>query len=100
MVLTAVELHARDTVQELFSFIDAQGHTDYIGECVSQLEHSLQSAVRAQDASMDDETIIASLLHDVGRFIPAADKMPKFIAPDGAYMGRASHDVLGERYLR
>lgn len=26
--------------------------------------------------------------------------MPKMIAPDGTYVGRSSHEILGERYLR
>ena len=32
----SVAAHARETVQSLFAFIDAQGHGDYIGEAVSQ----------------------------------------------------------------
>src|ERR1700761_7028450 len=99
-ILPSVEAHARETVSSLFTFIDAQGHSDYIGEAVSQLEHSLQAAHLAQQAGADDETVIAALLHDVGRFIPAASKMPGMIAPDGTYVGTASHEVLGENYLR
>ena len=97
---TAVEQHARETVRQLFEFILAQGDADYIGEPISQLEHSLQAAQLARESGADDETVLGALLHDVGRFIPAADKMPKMIAPDGMYVGRASHEVVGERYLR
>ena len=96
----AAEQHARETVQQLFGFIIAQGDADYIGEPISQLEHSLQAAQLARDSGADDETVLGALLHDVGRFIPAADKMPKMIATDGTYVGRASHEVVGERYLR
>lgn len=97
---TDAEQHAREIVQQLFEFIKAQGDADYIGEPISQLEHSLQAAQLAQDSGADDETVLGALLHDVGRFIPAADKMPKMIATDGTYVGRASHEVVGERYLR
>ena len=97
---TATEQHARETVRQLFEFIKAQGDADYIGEPISQLEHSLQAAQLAQDSGADDETVLGALLHDVGRFIPAADKMPKMIATDGTYVGTASHEVVGERYLR
>ncbi|KAL3476036.1 alkaline-phosphatase-like protein [Aspergillus californicus] len=97
---TANTEHARETVQQLFEFIIAQGDADYIGEPISQLEHSLQAAQLAQESGADDETILGALLHDVGRFIPAAEKMPKMIAPDGTYVGRASHEVVGEQYLR
>ncbi|KAH8898056.1 hypothetical protein GQ53DRAFT_880964 [Thozetella sp. PMI_491] len=100
MEIPATEDHVRATVRELFGFIERQGQGDYLGEAVSQLEHSLQAAARAQQDHADDETVLASLLHDVGRFIPAADKMHKMIAPDGSYVGRASHEIVGERYLR
>lgn len=99
-VLPSVEAHARETVKELFAFIDAQGQGDYLGEQVSQLQHTLQAATLAEKAGADNETIIGALLHDVGRFIPAASKMPAMIAPDGSYVGKASHEILGERYLR
>ena len=97
--LPAVRQSAAATVKQLFAFLDAQGHGDYLGEAVSQLEHSLQCAYSAVEAKADHETIIGALLHDVGRFIPQADKMPAMIAPDGKMVGRASHEVLGERYL-
>jgi predicted HD phosphohydrolase len=100
MPIDAVKDHAQATVRQLFGFILAQGDADYVGEAVSQLEHSLQSADLAQRAGMDDETIIASLLHDIGRFIPAATKMPRMISTDGSNLGSASHEVLGEQYLR
>jgi putative nucleotidyltransferase with HDIG domain len=98
--LPSLEENARATIKELFSFIEAQGHGDYLGEAVSQLEHTLQAATLAEQSGADTETIIGALLHDVGRFIPASDKMPAMIAPDGQYVGKASHEVLGERYLR
>ncbi|KAL4886453.1 hypothetical protein BJY04DRAFT_213219 [Aspergillus karnatakaensis] len=93
------ESDARSTIDEIFAMLHAQGAADYMGEPVSQLEHCLQSAALAQAASADTETIIASLLHDIGRFIPAAQKVAQFIE-NGKYLGRASHDILGERFLR
>lgn len=91
---------AQNTVKELFAFIERQGNGDYIGEAVSQLEHSLQAAQLAVDAKADDETILGALLHDVGRFIPAADKMEAMIDANGTFVGRGSHEVLGEQYLK
>jgi 2-amino-1-hydroxyethylphosphonate dioxygenase (glycine-forming) len=95
-----VEAHARQTIQTLFSYLEVQGQRDYIGEPISQLEHSLQAAALAKEAGSDDETIIAALLHDVGRFIPSAKNMPKMIAADGTFVGTESHELLGEKYLR
>ena len=90
----------RETVKTLFAYLDAQGQGDYIGEKISQLEHSLQAAALAAAARSDDEVVLAALLHDVGRFIPTSAKLPKMIASDGTYIGTASHERVGERYLR
>jgi len=64
-------------------------------EVVSQLDHALQCADLAEVAGADEELVLASLLHDVGRF--AAD--PALIA-DKARAGaqalagaRGHHDV-------
>ncbi|KAJ5724689.1 hypothetical protein N7493_006417 [Penicillium malachiteum] len=101
--LKSVEDHTRATVKKLFTFLHAQGQGDYLGERVTQLEHSLQCAelaANSEEYRNDSEVILAALLHDVGRFIPAAEKMEKMIAPDGKYIGRMSHEILGESYLR
>lgn len=100
MTLSSVQKQARDTVAEVFNYIIAQGDADYIGEAVSQLEHSLQAAQLARDAGADRDTTLAALLHDIGRFIPATAKMSEMVDEDGTYVGWASHEVLGERYLR
>jgi 2-amino-1-hydroxyethylphosphonate dioxygenase (glycine-forming) len=99
-MLSAVEAHAHATVKTLFSFLEAQGSGDYLGESISQLEHSLQCAQLAIQANAGDDTVLGALLHDVGRFVPAAEKMPAMIDTEGTYVGSASHEVLGERYLR
>lgn len=101
--LKSVEEHTRATIKTLFAFLHAQGQGDYLGERVTQLEHSLQCAhlaVQSSEYWSDSEVILAALLHDIGRFIPAAEKMDKMITPDGQYVGRMSHEVLGETYLR
>ena len=99
-MLPSIERDALTCVKELFNFIKIQGQGDYLGEKVSQLEHSLQAAQLAVDSGADDDTVLGALLHDVGRFIPAADNMPAMIAADGAFLGRESHEILGEKYLR
>lgn len=101
--LQSVEEHTRATIKTLFAFLHAQGQGDYLGERVTQLEHSLQCAdlaIQSVEYKNDPEVILAALLHDVGRFIPAAEKMDKMITPDGQYVGRMSHEILGESYLR
>jgi predicted HD phosphohydrolase len=83
IMLHSIEAHAQQTVKELFAFITAQGQGDYLGERVSQLQHSLQCATLARKAGADDQTVLGALLHDVGRFIPAAEKEKSMTAPDG-----------------
>ncbi|CAJ2512814.1 Uu.00g009330.m01.CDS01 [Anthostomella pinea] len=94
----AGEANARQIVSEMFGFIESQGKGDYLGERVSQLQHSLQAATFAQKAGADDEMVLGALLHDVGRFIPA-EKKATLGAPDGTNVGKASHEVVGEHYL-
>jgi putative nucleotidyltransferase with HDIG domain len=50
-------------------------NTPYIGEPVSQLQHSLQCAALAANASpaVDEATQVAALLHDIGQFTPEED---------------------------
>lgn len=96
----SMEQDAGATIEQLFDFLKAQGGTDYMGERVSQLQHSLQAAQLAYESGADDETILAALLHDVGRFIPEASSMPALIAPGGQCVGIKDHEVLGEQYLR
>lgn len=94
------EASAREVVRTLFSFLDAQGQGDYMGEAVSQLQHSLQAAALAVKHNAAEPTVIAALLHDVGRFIPEAASLPKLIAPDGSAFGTEEHEKVGEQYLQ
>ena len=66
---------------------------DYIGEAVSQLEHSLQCAYFAEKCGHSDEIIIACLLHDIGH-IALASPQPQM---DG--LGVINHEWIGARLL-
>ena len=109
----------------LLSILSAAANTPYIGEPVSQLEHSLQCAYLAAVSSpaSDDETIVASLLHDVGQFIPpenldailgqnygqiidmidlehkSINPGPSTASKSSKSVGRISHETLGAKYL-
>ena len=45
------------------------GHIEYSGEPVTQLEHALQSAQRAEQAAAPMELVTAALLHDLGHLL-------------------------------
>ena len=105
----------------VISLLNASANTPYIGEPISQLEHSLQCAYLAATSKppVDEETIIAALLHDIGQFIPEYDLKVVLGAETGVQdmvatetssnsiesagskgsVGRVGHDELGARYL-
>jgi phosphonate degradation associated HDIG domain protein len=53
-------------IQTLF---DRRGAAQYSGEPVTQLEHALQCATRAEAQGADDELVTACLLHDLGHLL-------------------------------
>lgn len=111
----------QDTACRLIALLDSAANTPYIGEPVSQLEHSLQCAHLAATAKpeSDEETIVAALFHDVGQFIPQEDlnlilgehqsQVVDMIVDSGDSselkeskndsVGRMSHESLGAKYL-
>ena len=94
----------------LLSVLEASGHTPYIGEPISQLQHSLQCGQLAATAQppVDEATQVAALLHDIGQFAPAGDLRSLIRAAavenlGGAAasqsVGRVGHETLGAQYL-
>lgn len=54
---------------EIFSLFEQRGGAAYFGESVSQLEHALQTAQRAERDGATDALIAAALLHDIGHLL-------------------------------
>ncbi len=52
------------------------GHIAYSGEGVTQLEHALQTAHRAEQSGAGDELITAALLHDLGHLLNLQGESP------------------------
>lgn len=59
------------TLQEVHDLLLRRGQTQYGLEAVSQLEHALQCANLAEQASETSDTIVACLLHDLGHLLAA-----------------------------
>jgi phosphonate degradation associated HDIG domain protein len=55
-----------DDIERLFR---DHGHIAYSGEPVTQLEHALQTARRAEEAGGGDELVTAAFLHDLGHLL-------------------------------
>jgi predicted HD phosphohydrolase len=75
------------------------------GFAVDQLTHSLQTATRAERAGADDEVVVASLCHDVGKAVSvpnhpviAAEILKPYVRDDVYQMIRAHQDFQGRHY--
>jgi predicted HD phosphohydrolase len=58
-----------DVAQTILDLFAQHGDDAYFGEDVSQLEHALQAAQLAVEASAPDSLIVAALLHDIGHLV-------------------------------
>ena len=64
------------TIADIEAMFRAQGHCQYSGEPVTQLEHALQSAWLAQQSGAAPALIAACLLHDYGHMSNALGETP------------------------
>lgn len=75
------------------------------GFAVDQLTHSLQTATRAERAGADNEVVVASLCHDIGKAVSvpnhpliAAEILKSYVRDDVYQMIRAHQDFQGRHY--
>ncbi|MDZ7676354.1 MAG: HD domain-containing protein [Acidimicrobiales bacterium] len=75
------------------------------GFATDQLTHCLQTATRAERAGEDDEIVVASLCHDVGKFVSvhnhaqiAAEMLKPYVRSDVYHMIRTHQDFQGKHY--
>lgn len=90
-----------DRVLEMLASL--QAITD--GFAVDQLEHSLQTATRAERAGADPEVVVASLCHDIGKAVSvpnhpeiAAAILRPYVRPEVHDMIRVHQDFQGRHY--
>lgn len=81
-------------IDSIFELLRASSKQPYIGEPISQLEHSLQAAWAASAAHASEALIAAALLHDIGHLCapPGTREMPG--------LGIHEHEEIGAAYLR
>ncbi|MCU1397524.1 MAG: metal dependent phosphohydrolase [Acidimicrobiales bacterium] len=75
------------------------------GFATDQLTHCLQTATLAEKAGADDEVVVASLCHDIGKAISvpnhgpiAAEILRPYVRPDVAWMLQVHQDFQGKHY--
>lgn len=108
---TAVPLEASvdDVLSEVLEALRAVEHLPYNGEAVDQLQHALQSAALARASGAGSATVVAALLHDIGRSPLVAGEYPDHDAVAEAWLADrvgskaawlAGRHVAAKRYLR
>jgi predicted HD phosphohydrolase len=80
------------------------GITD--GFAVDQLTHSLQTATLAERAGADDEVVVASLCHDIGKYVSvpnhpriAAEILRPYVRDEVRWMIEVHQDFQGRHYF-
>ena len=75
------------------------------GFVTDQLTHCLQTATMAERAGADDEVVVASLCHDIGKAISvpnhpaiAAAILEPYVRPEVHFMIQAHQDFQGKHY--
>lgn len=63
-------------IEKIVGLYEAKGGRAYEGEGVTQLEHALQSAHRAELAGAPPELVCAALLHDIGHLLNDRGETP------------------------
>jgi predicted HD phosphohydrolase len=89
---------------QILSMLDGlAGITD--GFAVDQRTHVLQTATRAERAGADDEMIVASLCHDIGKVVSvanhpgiAAEILKPYVRSEVVEVIRAHQDFQGKHY--
>src|SRR5215510_1554222 len=76
------------------------------GFAVDQLTHALQTATLAERAGADDEIVVASLCHDVGKFVSvgnhpriAAEILRPYVREEVRWMIEVHQDFQGQHYF-
>ena len=76
-----------------------------LGFGTDQLHHALQTATMARRAGADDEMILISLIHDIGKVINvpnhgqiAAEMIKPYVSEDAYHIIRTHQDFQGEHY--
>ena len=85
------ESFIRQRLDSIFGLYELNGSAEYVGESVSILEHSFQTALLAQKEGYEDDVILAAFFHDIGHFLPNKNEM------NG--LGNISHEVAGANFL-
>ena len=83
------------SLDDIVACFERRGHEQYSGEPVTQLEHALQTAARAEAADADDELVTACLLHDLGHLLQDLGASPSLRGVDDHHQHAALPALRG-----
>jgi len=72
---------------------------DYGGFAVDRLEHSLQTATRAQRAGEDEEYVVCALLHDIGDTLASYNHADIAAAVLRPFVSEANHWMVAQHAI-
>lgn len=82
-----------NAIDEICEIFERRGGAEYGGERVTQLQHALQCAMLAEEASADAALISAALLHDIGHLVHDRGPAPATRGLDDR------HEMRGREWL-
>ena len=77
------------TLQDIECLFAQRGGEQYSGEPVTQLQHALQTAARAEAEGASNALVTAALLHDLGHLLHDLGETPSMRGVDDAHQYRA-----------
>ena len=96
--------HIFDMPNRILSMLK-QAESLTLGFGTDQLHHALQTATMARRAGAEDEMILISLIHDIGKVINvpnhgqiAAEMIKPYVSEDAYHIIRTHQDFQGEHY--
>jgi phosphonate degradation associated HDIG domain protein len=84
---------ALEIADKIIGLYKTVGLASYDGEDISQLEHDAQAAALAKNDGLDEETVLAAFLHDIGHLLESSNAQM-------ADYGNHNHELIGAEYLK
>ena len=98
--------HIQDMPKRVISMLEQLSELT-LGFGTDQLHHALQTATMARRAGADDEMILISLIHDIGKVVNVlnhgqivAEIVKPYVSDDAYHILRTHQDFQGEHYYQ
>jgi predicted HD phosphohydrolase len=105
MVIAQAVRERQSRMPQMITSLLRQLEAQVDGFAVNQLEHSLQTATRAERAGAPEELIVAALCHDIGKVVSvenhpaiAAEILKPYVSRETYEVIRSHQDFQGRHY--